>query len=133
MNVHQLMVELSRQDVKMSADGDELRIRAPQGALTQELRDALSNRKSEILSLLRKRDLAELTASSPLKPARRPKDGRLPLSFIQEQLWFLNQFNPESPAYNLPGAMRLEGPLDVAALRQAHKPPSQRFRFQHLL
>lgn len=40
-----------------------------------------------------------------------------PLSFPQQRLWFLAQLQPESAAYNCPGAIRLKGRLDVAALR----------------
>ena len=42
-----------------------------------------------------------------------------PLSFAQEQLWFLDQLDPGRSAYNVPLAVRLRGPLDVAALRSA--------------
>jgi amino acid adenylation domain-containing protein len=41
-----------------------------------------------------------------------PRSGTLPLSFGQERLWFLHKFNPSSPAYNLPVAVRLQGSLD---------------------
>ncbi len=53
-------------------------------------------------------------ASPPLEPL--PRDGALPLSFAQERLWFMAQLEPDSPAYNLPAALRLRGLLDVAAL-----------------
>jgi Condensation domain len=42
-----------------------------------------------------------------------------PLSFAQQRLWFLQQMNPQSPAYNMPVASRLLGKLDVKALEQA--------------
>ncbi len=50
---------------------------------------------------------------------RVPRGGPLPASFSQQRLWFLNRLDPESFAYNLAGAVRLEGSLDVAALAGA--------------
>ncbi|MEM8961263.1 MAG: non-ribosomal peptide synthase/polyketide synthase, partial [Acidobacteriota bacterium] len=43
----------------------------------------------------------------------------LPLSLAQERLWLLAQLQPDSPAYNVPLALRLVGELDVDALRGA--------------
>src|SRR2546426_10972675 len=42
-----------------------------------------------------------------------------PLSFAQERLWFLDQLQPDSPPFGLFKAVRLEGTLDVSALRHA--------------
>jgi hypothetical protein len=44
---------------------------------------------------------------------------RLPVSFAQQRLWFLEQLAPAEPTYNLPYAFWLEGPLDVHALQRA--------------
>ena len=57
------------------------------------------------------------TAPPPLRPV--PRDGELPLSFIQQRFWFLHQLMPESPAYNIPTAVRLKGALDVPALERS--------------
>jgi amino acid adenylation domain-containing protein len=42
-----------------------------------------------------------------------------PASYSQQRLWFLDQLQPGRAAYNVPTAVRLEGPLDVAALERA--------------
>ncbi|HSF38618.1 MAG TPA: non-ribosomal peptide synthase/polyketide synthase, partial [Thermoanaerobaculia bacterium] len=50
----------------------------------------------------------------PLLPV--PREGPLPLSFAQQRLWFIDQLEPGSPLYNMPGALRIEGPLDSRVL-----------------
>ncbi len=42
-----------------------------------------------------------------------------PCSPGQERLWFLDRLEPGSPAYNVPAALRLTGPVDVERLRSA--------------
>jgi amino acid adenylation domain-containing protein len=51
--------------------------------------------------------------------ARGDRVGELPLSFNQEQLWFIEQFHAGLPTYNVPHLVRLRGPLDTAALGRA--------------
>ncbi|MGH7831408.1 MAG: condensation domain-containing protein, partial [Candidatus Binatia bacterium] len=53
----------------------------------------------------------------PIKPVS--KDGRLLLSFSQQRLWFLDQLEQKSAAYNLLSATQLTGRLDVAALERS--------------
>ncbi len=59
-----------------------------------------------------------LDGADPARPplVRMPRPERLPLSFAQQRLWFLEQFHGPGTAYNLPFAWRLTGPLDAAAL-----------------
>ncbi|MFC9898489.1 amino acid adenylation domain-containing protein, partial [Nocardia sp. NPDC127579] len=52
-----------------------------------------------------------------LRPMPRPE--RIPLSYAQQRMWFLNRFDPDSVVDNIPMAVRLSGPLDLDALRAA--------------
>jgi amino acid adenylation domain-containing protein/thioester reductase-like protein len=67
--------------------------------------------------------LGEAAASSTPSIARidRTQFERLPLSFAQERLWFINQLEPGRVAYNIPLAVRLTGTLDVSVVESALK------------
>ena len=52
-------------------------------------------------------------------PAQVPAEDRDALSYAQRRMWVLWQLDPGSGAYNLPGAVRLKGALDLQALEQA--------------
>src|SRR5262249_56297414 len=43
---------------------------------------------------------------------------RLPLSFAQQRLWFIDQLEPGSVAYNIQGAVRVEEKLDIETLER---------------
>ena len=57
------------------------------------------------------------TARSPLMVMPRP--ARVPLSFAQSRLWFLDRFEGGVATYNIPTAFRISGALDVEALGAA--------------
>ena len=52
--------------------------------------------------------------TSPIMPVSR--DNPLPLSFSQERLWFLDQWDPGTSVYNSSIAIRIQGKLDIAKL-----------------
>lgn len=51
---------------------------------------------------------------------------RAPLSYPQQRLWFIEQMDPGSNAYNIPSILEIKAPLEVAAYEQALKGLAQR-------
>src|SRR5690242_5046601 len=62
-----------------------------------------------------------LNESLPNYPPILPRSfkGPVELSFGQQRLWFLSQLESLSAAYNVPLAWRIEGALDLTALRRS--------------
>ncbi|MGW2283094.1 amino acid adenylation domain-containing protein, partial [Streptomyces sp. NPDC001770] len=60
-----------------------------------------------------------LPALPPLSATGGPDEGSAPMSFAQRRLWLLADLEGGSTAYNVPMAVRLEGPLNVDALDAA--------------
>ncbi|HEX2324687.1 MAG TPA: condensation domain-containing protein, partial [Chloroflexota bacterium] len=58
---------------------------------------------------------------APIPRLPRPLSGpaTFPLSFAQQRLWFMYQLDPQSSLFNVPGSLRLRGPVDVPALERS--------------
>ncbi|HEX2206961.1 MAG TPA: amino acid adenylation domain-containing protein, partial [Longimicrobium sp.] len=62
----------------------------------------------------------ENAARTELPPIERvDRGGRLPLSFAQQRLWFLEQLGDLGGTYHIPTRLRLQGELERGALRRA--------------
>ena len=59
------------------------------------------------------------TSGQPISRRMSTGNARPRASFAQEGLWFLNQLEPNSAAYNVPLTVRLEGELNIAALEKS--------------
>ncbi|MEO1004642.1 MAG: amino acid adenylation domain-containing protein [Cyanobacteria bacterium J06638_38] len=114
--IDKFLTDLSNLDVKLWLEDDLLCCDAPEEVLTSSLSSQLAERKAEIIAFLNRVDLAAKSRQTITPIAR---TGNLPLSFAQQRLWFLDQMEPGNPLYNLPGAVRLKGSLDIAAFERS--------------
>ena len=72
--------------------------------------------------LLKKRLQGQARGAGPLSIIpRRERSGNAPLSFAQQRLWFLDQWAPHNPVYNICEGVHLKGALDDAALEQSRR------------
>src|ERR1041384_7036724 len=87
-----------------------------------KLAETLSPNKRQLLELLlkekaRKAEAAPAKATA-VKIPRREKFSPGPVSSAQQRLWFIDQLDPGTPAFNIPAAVRLLGSLDVKVLER---------------
>ena len=95
MTLTELRLACARAGIRVWAEPGQLRVKAPAGAVTAEIREALAARKQELLALL-----------------AAPHGEFSPLSSSQRSLWLLHQADPETlPAYTVRAARRLRGRL----------------------
>ena len=117
MNLNQFLAELAERGVKLWLEGDTLRFRAPKGVMTSEERDLLVLHKPKVISLLSQTNTSANDTNQTIVPVSKKRD--IPLSFPQEQLWFLTELEPNNTSYNELFALRFSGLLNIVALEQS--------------
>ena len=111
--VQQLLDELAARDIRLSLDGEKLKVNAPVGTLDETLKSRMAQSKAELLAALKR----TVAARGGLRRVSRTPP--LPISYAQQRLWFLDQMEPGNSHYNIPLPLRITGALDVEAMVRA--------------
>ncbi|MGI9292095.1 MAG: condensation domain-containing protein, partial [Gammaproteobacteria bacterium] len=125
----ELINQLRRRGIRISVVEGELELDAPAGTLTEELLEELRASKTELIRLLSWSRRSGLAQQQSLTAVDR--DQQLPLSWSQQRLWFLDQLEPGSSAYNISWTVRLRGELDSGAMQSALDKLVQRHEVLH--
>ncbi|MDX3578125.1 amino acid adenylation domain-containing protein [Streptomyces sp. FL07-04A] len=113
----ELLQRLAGSGIRIRAQGDKLSVSGPAHALTDEVKQELRDRKQDIVRFFRQAQDAE--AGRSLGLVRADRDGRLPASRAQQQLWLSEHLATDLPLYNMYFAVQWHGDLDVAAFHAA--------------
>lgn len=97
LSIQNFIEGLKARKVIFNLQNDQLSVKAPKGALTPEDVAFLKDNKTEILKILK----------------------QLPLLPGQRGLWFLQQMDPHSTAYNISGAFKVSYKLETAKIKEA--------------
>lgn len=117
MTVAQLIKELREHQVVLRLENEKLLCELPRQGIPNTLKSELVARKEEVKTYIAntiagKREQVTI----PRRPAVQHANV---LSFAQQSLWMLDQFNGGSAHYNMPNAIKLSGILNTAAFNKA--------------
>ncbi len=87
MTTAELLNELSRRGIELRTEGDQLRYRAPKGALTSDLRSRIDAHRSELLAALRTSREPAVPHLPRVLPAPEERHQPFPLTDLQQAYW----------------------------------------------
>lgn len=103
-NLHALLRQLQERNIQLWLDDGQLRFKAPNGAFSPELKSEVKQQKENIIAWLREHaEFKQERKEQVVIPVAEvnPEEGYR-LSFSQQRLWFLQQYEPDSTSYHCP-------------------------------
>ncbi|UAA37421.1 amino acid adenylation domain-containing protein [Paraneptunicella aestuarii] len=113
MKLVDLLTLCRAKNIEVKVQQGKLKVSAPSGALTDEIKGLLKQHKTDLLVFLSSSDTQDI---EPLTQEQYIQG--VPLSFTQKRLWFLAQLE-NSGLYNVGGNFAVSGELNLTALTQA--------------
>ncbi|NLR78193.1 non-ribosomal peptide synthetase [Chitinophaga eiseniae] len=107
--------------ISLSLDGEELLLKTDQQKqFAPSFLQTLKENKAQLVAYFKaSADTTAVTAvTEKIRATERRAGARIPLSFSQERLWFIDAMQG-SVQYHVPAILRLEGTLNIAALEHA--------------
>jgi amino acid adenylation domain-containing protein len=92
----ELTAQLESSGIMLIVEDGRLRVNAPRGRLSEELKTAIAGSRNDLLALLERRASLQ---SAPI--ARIERSSVLPVSSFQERMWILQRLDPTNTDYNI--------------------------------
>lgn len=107
-----LLRELEKLHIELWTEGEQLKFRAPSGAMSDDLRRRIGSYKRDLIGLLAA--AGRLSAQRATQPG---DDDDLPLT--PHQAWYVDTFDPERHAWAITLTLELPEPVPLERLRAA--------------
>lgn len=102
IDIKDFIQSLEAQNICFSLEGDKLKIKAEKGRMDSAIMSSLQGNKERIIDYLRSKQKRSYG-----------------LSFAQNRLWFLEQYEKDSTIYHMPGILLIRGELNIPVLNRA--------------
>ena len=99
MSAGELHARLESLGIQLAAEGGRLRVNAPRGSLTEELKEAIAGSRDELLEIVQRRASATASSVDRIEPIER--GAMLPLSSFQDGMWIRQRMDPASTHFNI--------------------------------
>ncbi len=120
MNTVKFLSHLRSLGIKLTLDGSRLRIKAPKGVITPDLKKEMGAQKEDIIRFLKSAQTSLEETPDQESPTR--ESPQIQLSHEQQNAWLLHHFGEQSGAGNFIAGVWITGPVNFeslgAALRQ---------------
>ena len=113
--LNKILSTLRNKKIKVWTEEGELKYKAPRGALDEETRAALKENKAAII-----KHLESIETKALVKPiVKISRNENLPLSYIQQGIWYACQFKENASLYNMVMAFEMSGELEFTVFQSA--------------
>jgi amino acid adenylation domain-containing protein len=114
MNAISVLTALRKKDIRVKFVDGSLKLKGPKGALNSEIMSLVKDNKQVLIDFFQQQSVEKQYSIFPINTVS--TDVRIPLSFGQKALWFIEQLSDDSHQYNVPVIIEIQGQLDVPAL-----------------
>lgn len=124
-NVIDILKSARSNGISISLDGGQLKLKfSKDRGVDSKLLEEIKLNKEQIIRFLNdKESKSSIDASGDedLFSVERDPDQKIPLSYSQERLWFIDRLDASSVQYHIKTVLRLKGKLNTEALRNSLK------------
>jgi amino acid adenylation domain-containing protein/non-ribosomal peptide synthase protein (TIGR01720 family) len=119
MKINKLLAMCADQSVQLNVNENKLEVTFDEYPTDELLAQLKINKESIVQYIIEHKKLANIEEIPKRIEVRKRTGGRLPLSFGQQRLWFLEQMDVGSLQYNMQKTLNIKGEFNIDVAEQA--------------